>query len=156
MIRRRFYSNWNHCKPGAFKPHIDSMLLENQLIVSFLDYPGQVWRSGKQGCIEVKEAVHPLVIDKIPRAISWQQGRHHRKNDSVGRPAGSSRADCQKGQLLVSGVIESDTIGVRYVHSMGQVLARTWYQKQYICLLRSHIAKDRQEIRNQISGMEKV
>ena len=36
----------------------------------------------------------------------------------------------KKGQLLVSGIIDHpDTIGVRYVHSMGQIMARTWYQE---------------------------
>jgi similar to stage IV sporulation protein len=37
----------------------------------------------------------------------------------------------KKGQLLVSGIIDHpDTIGERYVHSMGQIMARTWYEEE--------------------------
>jgi len=34
-----------------------------------------------------------------------------------------------EGDLLVSGVFDSDVAGVRYVHSFGEVFARTWYEQ---------------------------
>ena len=33
-----------------------------------------------------------------------------------------------KGQLLISGVVDSDMTGVRLLHGMGRVYARTWYE----------------------------
>ncbi|MCL2838404.1 MAG: sporulation protein YqfD [Oscillospiraceae bacterium] len=33
-----------------------------------------------------------------------------------------------EGDLLVSGVIDSETAGARFVHSFGEVFARTWYE----------------------------
>ena len=33
-----------------------------------------------------------------------------------------------EGQLLISGVSETEHIGARFVHSMGAVWARTWYE----------------------------
>ena len=36
----------------------------------------------------------------------------------------------KKGDLLVSGVIDSNTVGMRYVHSYGEVYATTWYKEE--------------------------
>lgn len=121
-------------KPGAFKPHIDSMLLENQLIVSF---PELSWASleirGSRAVLRVKEAVlPPEVIDKDTpcNIVAAKDGIIEKMIVLDGQPAVKPGQTVRKGQLLVSGVIEHpDTIGVRYVHSMGQVLARTWYQE---------------------------
>ncbi len=37
-------------------------------------------------------------------------------------------ATVTEGQLLISGVSETEHIGARFVHSMGSVWARTWYE----------------------------
>ena len=37
-------------------------------------------------------------------------------------------ATVTEGQLLISGVSETEHIGARFVHSMGAVWARTWYE----------------------------
>ncbi len=35
----------------------------------------------------------------------------------------------EKGDLLVSGVIDSDVVGMRYTHSYGEIYATTWYEE---------------------------
>lgn len=35
-----------------------------------------------------------------------------------------------KGQVLISGLVPSKTVGTRYVHSQGSVIARTWIEKE--------------------------
>lgn len=41
---------------------------------------------------------------------------------------GAAGATVTEGQLLISGVSETEHIGARFVHSMGAVWARTWYE----------------------------
>lgn len=35
-----------------------------------------------------------------------------------------------KGQTLISGIVQSNKVGARYVHSLGKVLAKTWSEKE--------------------------
>jgi len=121
-------------KPGVFKPNIDSMLIENQLIVNI---PELSWASleirGSRAILRVKESVlPPVMIDKNTpcNIVAAKDGIIEKMIVLDGQAIAEPGQTVKKGQLLVSGIIEHpDTIGVRYVHSMGQILARTWYQE---------------------------
>lgn len=121
-------------KPGIFKPHIDNMLIENQLLVRI---PELSWASleirGSRAILRVRESVLPpaLVDRNTPcNIVAAKDGIIHKMIVLDGQAAVGPGQTVKKGQLLVSGIIEHpDTIGVRYVHSMGQIIARTWYQQ---------------------------
>lgn len=121
-------------QPGVFKPRIDSMSIENQLIVRF---PELSWASlevrGSRAILRVKESVLPpdLVDKDTPcNIVAAKDGIIHKMIVLDGQAVAEPGQTVKKGQLLVSGIIDHpDTIGVRYVHSMGQIMARTWYQE---------------------------
>lgn len=121
-------------KPGILKPHIDNMLIENQLLVRI---PELSWASleirGSRAILRVRESVLPpaLVDRNTPcNIVAAKDGIIHKMIVLDGQAAVGPGQTVKKGQLLVSGIIEHpDTIGVRYVHSMGQIIARTWYQQ---------------------------
>ena len=121
-------------KPGIFKPHIDNMLIENQLLVRI---PELSWASleirGSRAILRVRESVLPpaLVDRNTPcNIVAAKDGIIHKMIVLDGQAAVGPGQTVKKGQLLVSGIIEHpDTIGVRYVHSTGQIIARTWYQQ---------------------------
>ncbi len=120
--------------PGVYKPHIDTMSIENQLIVRF---PELSWASleirGSRAILMVKESVLPpeLVDKNTPcNIVAGKDGIIEKMIVLEGQAVVEPGQTVRKGQLIVSGIIDhSDTIGVRYVHSMGQVMARTWYQE---------------------------
>lgn len=120
-------------RPGVFKRNIDTLSIENRLIINIHEIS---WASleirGSRAIVKVAESVlPPTVIDKsIPTNVVA-------KNDGIiqnmivleGQAIVVVGQTVQKGQLLISGVIDHpDTTGVRYVHAMGQIMARTWYE----------------------------
>ncbi|MGI6526213.1 MAG: sporulation protein YqfD [Caldicoprobacterales bacterium] len=121
-------------QPGVFKPHIDAMLIENQLIVRI---PELSWASleirGSRAILRVKESVPPpQMIDRDTpcNIVAAKDGIIDKIIVLDGQAVVEPRQTVKKGQLLISGMIDhSDTIGVRYVHSMGRVMARTWYEE---------------------------
>lgn len=121
-------------QPGVFKPHIDDMLIENQLIVRI---PELSWASleirGSRAILRVKESVLPPdMVDKDTpcNIVAAKDGIIDKIIVLDGQEVAEPGQTVKKGQLLISGIIDhSDTIGVRYVHSMGQVIARTWYEE---------------------------
>jgi len=121
-------------KPGVFKPNIDTMSIENQLII---DLPEISWASlelrGSRAILRVKESVlPPPIIDKDTpcNIVAAKDGIIDKMIVLDGQAVAKEGQTVRKGQLLVSGIIDhSDTIGVRYVHSMGQIIARTWYEE---------------------------
>ena len=121
-------------KPGAFKPMLDSFTIENQII---LNMPGISWASlelrGSRAILRVKESVKPPAIvdkDTPSNIVASKDGIIHDMIVLDGQAVVKEGDTVKEGQLLISGIIDhSDTIGVRYVHSMGQVIARTWYEE---------------------------
>jgi similar to stage IV sporulation protein len=122
-------------KPGVPKSSIDPMLIENQLIINM---PKLSWASleirGSRAILRVKESVLPP--EKVDREtpsnlIAAKDGVVHNIIVLDGQAVVEEGQTVKRGQLLVSGIIEHpDTIGERYVHSMGQIMARTWYEEK--------------------------
>lgn len=122
-------------RPGVPKSSIDTMLIENQLIINM---PKLSWASleirGSKAILRVKESVLPP--EKVDREtpsnlVASKDGIIDNIIVLDGQAVVEERQTVKRGQLLVSGIIDHpDTIGVRYVHSMGQIMARTWYEEE--------------------------
>jgi len=122
----------NGIEPGIWKGHINIRDLENELMIQLpqISWLGLELR-GVKLVAEIVEAVQPPpFIDKETpcNIIASKDGIIAKMTVLEGKPAVEIGSTVRKGQLLVSGVIEHEGIGVRYVHAMGEVLARTWFE----------------------------
>lgn len=119
---------------GVKLKSFDTDLLQNQMMTELSDI---AWvgasLKGSRLYVEVKERLEPLkgieqntpcnIIAEHDGVISGLEVRDGQTlvkiNDAV-----------TAGDLLVSGVIDSESHGMRYVHSFGDVYATTWYKKE--------------------------
>jgi similar to stage IV sporulation protein len=121
-------------RPGVYKPNIDTLSIENRLVINI---PELSWASleirGSRAVLRVKESVKPpAFIDKKTPAniIAGKDGIIQKMIVLEGQPVVKEGQTVRKGQLLVSGIFDHpQTIGVRYVRAMGQIMARTWYEE---------------------------
>ena len=120
-------------KPGAHKGGLDLLAIENRMIINI---PQISWISieikGSRALVRVAESVlpPPMVDKSVPaNLVARRDGIIHRMIVLEGEAVVKEGQTVREGQLLVSGVIDHpNTTGVRYVHSMGQIMARTWYE----------------------------
>jgi len=120
-------------RPGVYKKNIDTMSVENSLIVTI---PELSWASleikGSRAILRVREATQPPdFVDKETPSdiIASRDGIIQSMIVLDGQAVVEDGQTVRKGQLLVTGIIDHpDSTGIRYVHSMGQIKARTWYE----------------------------
>ena len=120
-------------RPGVYKPNIDTLSIENSLVIHI---PEISWASleikGSRAVLRVKESVlPPAFVDKDTPTdiVAAKDGIIQKMIVLEGQAVAAEGQTVQKGQLLVTGIIDHpDTTGVRYVHSMGRIMARTWYE----------------------------
>jgi similar to stage IV sporulation protein len=122
----------NGIEPGIWKGHINIRDLENELMIQLpqISWVGLELR-GVKLVAEIVEAVQPPpFIDKETpcNIIASKDGIIAKMTVLEGKPTVQIGSTVRKGQLLVSGVIEHEGIGVRYVHARGEILARTWFE----------------------------
>lgn len=123
-------------KVGIFKPRIYPDYLCNEMMIkrSDLAWIG-VEITGTKAVVEIVEkAKAPQMIEKdIPcNIIAAKDGVIKRMIVENGKAVVKEKDTVKKGQLLVSGVIDSMLAGkTRYVHSIANVTSRTWYDKKY-------------------------
>lgn len=120
-------------RPGTYKPTIDTLKVENRLVINIPDIS---WASleikGSTAVLRVKEAVHPpdfINKDTPTNIVAAKDGIIQNMIVLDGQAVVDIGQTVRKGQLLVSGIFDHpQTIGIRYVHAMGQIMARTWYE----------------------------
>jgi len=119
-------------KPGIPKSFLDRNKVENGLLLKFNSL---VWAGvevkGVKAIIEVVEGVEPpKIVDKsFPcNIIASKDGIIEKINVLEGEALVKEGQTVRTGQLLVSGVLVRQNLGVRYVHAMAQVIARVWYE----------------------------
>ena len=117
---------------GTYRGHIDSKEIQNLMILAI---PELEWLavnvSGSRADVGVREREPAPEI--IPRdlpcnIVSRKDGLIISINTLEGAPAVTAGQAVEKGQLLVSGLINSNIVGLRRVHAMAEVTARTWYE----------------------------
>ena len=118
---------------GADVDQIDSKLIKNQMMTKFDDI---AWIGinikGSRAYIEVKERLDtPIRVDAdIPcDIIAAKDGIIRLLEVKEGQTLVKTNEYVEKGDLLVSGVVDSNKTGMRYVHSFGEIYAETVYKK---------------------------
>ena len=112
--------------------NIDSEKISVKLIndIDEISWVG-VYEKGTKLHIEIKERDMPpeMVKKDIPcHIIARKDGIIKKINVTNGEKMVSENEVVTKGQLLVSGIINTQFDGIRYVHSMAEVTANTWWE----------------------------
>lgn len=119
---------------GVFGLSIDSEDLRNHVL---LEIPELSWIavnvSGYQAHVQVRERVKkPEIVDnKTPANVVAEKDGYIIRIEATGGDRQVMEGDTvEKGQLLISGVSDTDTFGAQLLAGMGKVYARTWYTLQ--------------------------
>lgn len=124
--------------PGVWGPAVDSGQIEQELL---LRIPELGWFAvNVRGCraevsVREREMKPELVDEKTPANVVAEKGGIVTRLEVLEGAAQVKRGDTvAPGDLLISGVDDLEAppaqggiVGVRYVHAMGRVYARTWY-----------------------------
>lgn len=117
---------------GTYRGGINSKEIQNQMI---LKIPELEWLAvnvnGSRADVGVRERdPKPEIIPRnIPcNIVAQKAGLITSINTLEGSPAVTVGEAVESGQLLVSGLIDSNIVGMRRVHAMADVTARTWYE----------------------------
>ncbi len=121
-------------KLGTPLKEIDTKILKNQLMTSN-DNLGWIGVSlkGSRLYLEVKERTERKDIpgtDEPCNLVAEKDGIIRLMKIRDGQTMVLVNTPVKKGDLLVSGVIDSNSVGMRYTHSYGEVYATTWYKEK--------------------------
>ncbi|MDR1631028.1 MAG: sporulation protein YqfD [Oscillospiraceae bacterium] len=115
-------------KKGVFKASIDTTWVEERLLETFTEISWSALNIlGSKATLEVRERVEPpeMFDSSSPcNIIASQDGEIVKIEASSGNPAVQPGSAVVKGDLLISGVLQSK-YHVLYVHAKGTVLAQT-------------------------------
>lgn len=116
---------------GSFGLSLDGEDIRNHVL---LDIPELSWItvnvSGCRANVQVRERVEPpeLVNGRVPaNVVARRAGLVLEVQDLDGVAAVLPGTAVTEGQLLISGVEDTETFGARVLAGMGEVRARTWY-----------------------------
>ncbi len=120
-------------KYGVNSKSIDVDYVQNTIIekVPELSWIG-IDIKGTTALVEVKE--RNVLPDAFPKnepcsIVAAYAGVIERADVKEGERLVKPGDVVTKGQILVSGILEGDLSGIRYVHSEGEIIARTWHEK---------------------------
>ena len=116
---------------GTYGYGVSSFRLRNDLLLELpeLSYIAINVR-GCRAYVQVRERVEaPEIIEQAPAGEHrGGQGRPGHRHPALGRGEDGAAGDHgAEGQLLISGVVDDDYAGSRYLRGMGKVYGRTWY-----------------------------
>ena len=118
-------------KVGTRSLSIDQEDLRNHVLLELKDISWlAVNISGCTAHVQVVERHRPpkLMTDSEKcNIVATKAGLVTKVEALDGQAAVLPGSTVTKGQLLISGVVDSDMTGVRLLHSLGKVYARTWY-----------------------------
>ncbi len=118
---------------GATVKDIDRRLVQNKMMTAFeeLAWIG-VNVKGSRAYIEVRERLdNERAVDRsIPcNIVATKDGQIDELRVLAGQTMVKLGDMVEKGDLLVSGAVDSSIVGIRYAHSEGEIYARTTYKK---------------------------
>ena len=112
--------------------HIDQETMRNHVLLAL---PEVSWLAvNVRGCVAHVQVVErhrpPKAADRstVTNIVARRAGLITKVEALEGQAMVLPGATVTEGQLLISGVSETEHIGARFVHSMGAVWARTWYE----------------------------
>lgn len=114
------------------RSRIDQEALRNQVL---LELPDVVWLTvNMRGCtahvqvVERQRPPHLYADGEITNVVAARDGLVTKIQALDGQAQVMAGTTVTAGQVLISGVVDSDQRGYRLLHGMGQVWARTWYE----------------------------
>ena len=122
---------------GRFWPGMNTDLLRSEVM---LRIPEIGWMAvnvnGSRAIVAVVERVpKPELYDESTAVdlVAARDGLIRRVNVLAGNPVRTAGQTVAKGELLVSGKLESLNGGQRFVRARGAVMADTWYELNAVC-----------------------
>lgn len=122
----------NGVKPGVFGLSVDGPDLRNRVL---LEIPELSWIavnvSGYLAHVQVRERIPaPELADRHTptNVVAFQDGVVLKVSALDGQAMVLPGTTVEKGQILIAGVVDTDTFGARIVAGMGTVTARTWHK----------------------------
>lgn len=119
-------------REGIKKSSINNRSIENKMLIRM---PELAWMGvqikGTKVFVEVveKKEAPPLISSKDAcDIVAAKDGVIKKLLALNGDAMVKDGATVKKGQVLVSGTIKREGMDVRYVHSMAEITARTWYE----------------------------
>ena len=120
---------------------VDQETLRNHVLLELDDLS---WLAvNVRGCVAHVQVVErhrppPLMEERQPaNVIAARDGLVTRVEALDGRAEVMEGSTVTKGQLLISGVTDGGSYGMRLVHGMGNVWARTWYEQSTLVPLKT-------------------
>lgn len=120
-------------KEGSFKGKLDKRHIENQVLINIpeLSWVG-IQIKGTKAVIEVveKREIPPLISrTDACDIVAAKDGIITKLLVLSGDPLVMDGASVRRGQKLVSGTIIRAGLEPRYIHSLAQISARSWYEE---------------------------
>lgn len=120
-------------KKGVFRGNIDRDKVSNKLITDLdnISWVG-ITEEGTKVIIEVKERrPAPVIVPKeIPCHIVATKDAVIKNMTIENGDAAVQIGDVvAQGQVLISGIVTSEKADTRYLHAMGSVVGKTWYEE---------------------------
>ena len=116
---------------GSRGMHIDQENLRNHVLLELSDLSWLVVNvKGCVGHVQVVERQRPPeIVDDTDttNVVASRPGLVTKVEALDGKAQVAAGSTVTEGQLLISGVVDSQRTGVRFLHGMGNVWARTWY-----------------------------
>ncbi len=128
---------------GSVGLELDQKAIRNQVL---LELPDLSWLVvNVKGCtahVQVLERQRPprtVQEDEITNVVALRSGLVTEIRPLDGKAQVTRGSTVTEGQLLISGVVDTERQGVRMVHGMGQVWARTWYDLSVLVPLQTEV-----------------
>lgn len=123
-------------RPGTFKLNIPVIEIENNMLIKVKEISWiKITLKGTRAIIEIKERINPpkIVPENIPcNIVARRDGIIYKIVSMKGDEVVKEGEPVRKGQILVSGVIERPEVEIRYVHSLAEIEAKTWYEEKVV------------------------
>lgn len=119
-------------KVGILKKQIDKRHIENEILIAM---PELAWVGieikGTKAYVTVSEKIEEpeyINIDEPCDIIAIKNAVIEKIFVLNGDGVVNDGDTVEKGQILVSGIIERENVDIRYTHAMAKVLAKAWYE----------------------------
>ena len=126
---------------GSYRHGFDMVDVQNRMI---LRIPELEWlavnTTGSHALVEVRERTPKpeIVPQDVPcNIVAAKPGLIHSIDTLAGSPQVTAGQTVEAGDLLVSGIIDSEMAGMMSVHALADVKARTWYEYTAVMSLRA-------------------
>ncbi|MCX8130268.1 MAG: sporulation protein YqfD [Clostridia bacterium] len=123
-------------RPGSFKFRVDTNKIADNMMLEIkeLSWIGVALKGTKIKVTVVERVKPPQLIPKDEPCdiIAYRDGVVKSITAKIGQKSIKVGDTVTKGQVLISGTLisENKEVAPKYVHSTGEVLARTWYESR--------------------------